>query len=215
MAAMQPFDAIHQALFAFSTRDALEWTSFGLALALYVVLIFHFYRFVAKRDIFERHLTFTHPGIVGLLEDIVLGFLRIIKYGIFFPIISFVWFIGFASLLFLIVQNQTLEQTTLVAIALIAGARILSYYKEDAAQELAKTLPIVILGAALIEPNFFNFEQMYARLLALPALSVTLIHFVVYLSVLELSLRFLLYVKLAIWNDPLSLPKKKKNTNNE
>lgn len=202
-------DAVIDALFVFSVEDALRWTSMGAALALYVFLIYNFYRFVTKRDIFERHLTFTHPGVVGLLEDFVLGFLRVIKYGVLFPIISFVWFIGFASLLFVIVQNQTLEQTTLVAIALIAGARILSYYNQDAAQELAKTLPIVILGAALIEPNFFHFDQMYERLLALPALGITLLHFIVYLAGLELFLRFLYHFKLAVFNDPLSIKTKK------
>jgi hypothetical protein len=202
-------NAVIDALFVFSVDDVLRWTSMGAALALYVFLIYNFYRFVTKRDIFERHLTFTHPGVVGLLEDFVLGFLRVIKYGVLFPIISFVWFIGFASLLFVIVQNQTLEQTTLIAIALIAGARILSYYNQDAAQELAKTLPIVILGAALIEPNFFHFDQMYERLFALPALGVTLLHFVVYLAGLELLLRFLYHFKLAVFNDPLSTKPKK------
>lgn len=202
--------AVLNALFNFSFRDAMGWMASGAALALYVLLIYYFYQFVSKRDIFEKHLTFTHPGVVGLLEDIILGFLRLIKYGIMFPIISFVWFLGFSALLFVIVQNQTLEQTTLVAIALITGARVLSYYREDAAQELAKTLPIVILGAALIEPNFFHFDQLYSRLLALPGLSITLLHFVVYLSGLEMVLRFLLYVKLAIWNDPLSQSTRKK-----
>ncbi len=197
-------DAVSGALFAFSTEDALSWTSMGLALAVYTILIFNFYRFVSKRDIFERHLSFSHPGVVGLLEDIILGLLRVVKYGILFPIVSFVWFLGFASLLFLIVQNQTLEQTTLVAIALIAGTRILSYYNQDAAQELAKTVAIVILGAALIEPNFFHFDQLYQRILALPALGITLLHFVVYLSALELLLRFLYHVKLSIFNDPIS-----------
>lgn len=197
-------DTVSDALFAFSVGDAIQWTSMGLALAAYVVLIFNFYRFVAKRDIFERHLSFSHPGVVGLLEDIVLGFLRLIKYGILFPVISFVWFFGFAALLFLIVQNQTIEQTTLVAIALVAGARILSYYNQDAAQELAKTVAIVILGAALIEPNFFHFDQLYSRILALPALGATLLHFIVYLSGLELILRFLYHIKLAIFNDPLT-----------
>ncbi len=201
-------NAVSTALFAFSFEDALRWTSQGLALALYVVLIYNFYRFVAKRDIFEHHLSFSHPGVVGLVEDIVLGFLRVVKYGILFPIISFVWFLGFSALLFLIVQNQTLQQTTLVAIALVAGARILSYYNQDAAQELAKTVPIVLLGAALIEPNFFHFDQLYQRLFALPALGITLLHFVVYLAMLELILRFLYHVKLAVFNDPLSVKRK-------
>ncbi|MBM3282521.1 MAG: hypothetical protein FJY86_04255 [Candidatus Diapherotrites archaeon] len=210
MSTLPAIDAVVNALFNFSFRDAVGWTASGVALALYVLLIYHFYQFVAKRDIFEKHLTFTHPGVVGLLEDIILGFLRLVKYGIMFPIISFVWFLGFSALLFVIVQNQTLEQTTLVAIALITGARVLSYYRKDAAQELAKTLPIVILGAALIEPNFFHFDQLYTRLFALPGLSITLLHFVVYLSGLEMVLRFLLYVKLAIWNDPLSQSTRKK-----
>ena len=207
MAALFALESVTEALFALSFDDALRWSSYGLALAIYIILIFNFYRFVAKRDIFEQKLTFAHPGVVGLLEDFVLAFLRLIKYGVMFPIISFVWFVGFVVLLFVVTQNQPIQQITLIAIALITGARILSYYNEDAAQELAKTVAIVILGTALVQPDFFQFTQVYQRLLSLPALSVTLLHFIVYLSGLELLMRFLYHLKLAVFNDPISQKK--------
>ncbi len=190
-------------LFSFSFTDALVWTSSALALVVYTFLIFNFYHFVAHRDVFKKEPSFSHPGVVGIMEDVVLGVLRLIHYGVMFPVVSFIWFLGFASLLFLIVQNQTIEQTTLIAISLIVGARILSYYNEDAAQELSKTVAIVILGAALIEPNFFRLDQLYTRALALPALGATLLHFIIYLSILEMSLRLLYHVKRAIFDDEL------------
>ena len=89
MATLFALESVTEALFALSFDDALRWSSYGLALAIYIILIFNFYRFVAKRDIFEQKLTFAHPGVVGLLEDFVLAFLRLIKYGVMFPIISF------------------------------------------------------------------------------------------------------------------------------
>ncbi len=209
MVTEQIMASIEDAFFSFSFADVLQWLSYGLALAAYLILIFFFYRFISHRDIFKKKITFEHPGIVGLMEDLVLSILRLIHYGVLFPIISFLWFFGFAALLFLIVQNQTVHQITLIAIALVTGARLLAYYNEEASQELAKTVPVVILGVALIEPDFFQFELAYERFLALPALSITLLQFIVYLSALELGLRFLYHLKMAVFDDRLGTREKK------
>lgn len=188
-------DSFTSIVFAFSVNNAIEWTAYALALAAYIVLIWHFYHFIAHRDIFKRHLSFSHPGVVGALEDCILFCLRIVKYGILFPLISFIWFGAFAVLLFVVAQNQSMHQIVLVAIGLVSATRILSYYNEDAAQELSKTLPIVILGVALVEPDFFNFNIIQSKLAQLPALSELLVHFILYLIFLELALRVLLHLK--------------------
>ena len=179
----------------FSWTDMGEWFAYTMGLFIYVWLIWHLYRFVATRDIFGKHLSIHHPGVTGFLEDLILGIFRLGKYGILFPIVSFVWFGGYVALLFVVAQNQTVEQITLIAIGLVAAARMLSYYKEDMAQELAKTIAIVILGVALVEPDFFQLELVASRLESVPLLWSSLLPFIVYLSLLELSLRILLWVK--------------------
>lgn len=173
----------------------LDWFTYAGGLFIYIWLIWHFYRFVAHRDIFGKHLSIHHPGITGILEDFILGMFRVGKYGILFPIVSFLWFGGFVALLFVVAQNQTLEQIALISIGLVGAARMLAYYKEDMAQELAKTIPIVILGVALTEPDFFQINLVLSRLESLPALGATLLPFILYLSALELTLRVLLWIK--------------------
>ncbi|MEK6902447.1 MAG: hypothetical protein AABX02_02565 [archaeon] len=193
--AVEFLDSISRFIFSFSLSNALEWTAYALALAGYIILIWHFYHFIARRDIFKRHLSFSHPGVVGAVEDLVLFFLRIVKYGILFPLASFLWFGAFAMLLFVVAQNQNMPQIVWVAIGLVSATRILAYYNEGAAQELSKTLPIVILGVALVEPDFFKFDLVQERLSQLPALTELLVHFILYLIFLELSLRILLHIK--------------------
>lgn len=172
-----------------------EWFTYAGGLFIYIWLIWHFYRFVAHRDIFGKHLSIHHPGITGVLEDFILGMFRVGKYGVIFPIVSFLWFGGFVALLFVVAQNQTLEQIALISIGLVGAARMLAYYKEDMAQELAKTIPIVILGVALTQPDFFQVSLVLSRLESLPALGATLLPFILYLSALELALRVLLWIK--------------------
>ncbi len=175
--------------------DMVQWFTYAAGLFIYVWLIWHFYRFVAHRDIFGKHLSIHHPGITGFLEDFLIGLFRVGKYGILFPIVSFLWFGGFVSLLFVVAQNQTVEQIALISIGLVGAARMLAYYKEEMAQELAKTIPIVILGVALVEPDFFKLELVASRLESLPALGATLLPFILYLSALELTLRIALWIK--------------------
>ncbi len=179
----------------FSWLDMGEWFTYALGLSIYIWLIWHFYRFVATRDLFGKHLSIHHPGLTGFLEDFILGLFRVGKYGILFPIMSFLWFGGFVALLFVVAQNQTIDQIALISIGLVGAARVLAYYKEDMAQELAKTIPIVILGVALVEPDFFQIELVQSRLQSLPELGSTLLPFIVYLSALELALRVLLWIK--------------------
>ncbi|MEK6821342.1 MAG: hypothetical protein AABY11_03010 [archaeon] len=190
-----------ESIFSASGTSSFAWTSIGLwlsyaiVLAVYVTIIWFFYRSVARRDIFAHTLSFKHPGVVGFLEDFILALLRLVKYGIFFPIISFFWFAGFVLLLFFIAQNQPVSQIVLISIAVISGVRILAYYNQDTAQELAKAIPIAILATALAEPEFFNVKSLLERVEFLPELGASLLPFVIYLSLLELTLRIMIYTK--------------------
>ncbi|MDZ4256407.1 MAG: hypothetical protein U1C71_02285, partial [archaeon] len=127
--------AVIDAFFALSWEDVSLWVSYSLALVAYGVLVWHFYRFVAKRDLFPKDLTYYAPGWVGAFEHVVFGLLRFMKYGILFPVMTFFWFAGFTFLLFLVAKFNTLEEITLIAIALISAIRILAYYNEEQARD--------------------------------------------------------------------------------
>jgi hypothetical protein len=190
-----------------SVEQFMVWGAYTFAMVVYGVLIWHFYRFASTRDLFAKDLTIYAPGLVGAVEKVVFGLLRLLKYGIFFPIISFVWFFGFSVLLFMMAQNQTVDHIILIAIALISATRVLAYYNENHARDFAKLIPFAILGVFLVQPDFFSFEQLIERLKVLPQLSTLLLQFIVYLSVLEIILRVLLQVK--IWLFGPSVPESK------
>lgn len=188
-------NAVVNAFFALSWTDVSLWVAYSLALVAYGVLIWHFYRFVAKRDLFPKDLTYYAPGLVGAFEHIVFGLLRFLKYGILFPVMTFFWFAGFTFLLFMVAKFNTIDEITVIAVALISAIRILAYYNEEQSKDFSKMIPFLLLAVFLTEPNFFSFSKLSSRLLETPILFETLLKFVVYLSALELALRILLAVK--------------------
>lgn len=196
-------------IFSFPWDEALGWLSFSLTLALYFLLVWHFYHLLAKRDTFHKDIMHYDPGMAGLFEMIFHAGLKIIKYGVLFPLVSFLWFVGFSVLLFVVAQNQPVQQIALVAIGLISAARILAYYNETIASEFSQTLPIVILSVFLIEPGSFNPDLIAQRVSEIPALGPILFQFVLYLSLLELGLRFLLVVRQRVIGHPGSTAGKK------
>ena len=81
---------------AFSINNILEINPSDIAavayliisIAIYSIIIWHFYRFVAKRDIFK---------ISFRKYSKIFGF---IKYFFLFPFVAFLFFVGFLLLLF-------------------------------------------------------------------------------------------------------------------
>ena len=87
-------------------------------------------------------------------------------YIVLFPIITFVWFIVLAFFVFLISKDMPFDIALFVSMAIIAVVRILSYYREEAAKEIAKMIPYAILSflltsaAVYADPSFFNEKQL-------------------------------------------------------
>jgi hypothetical protein len=89
-----------------------------------------------------------------------------VAYIVLFPVITFVWFIVLAFFVFLISKDMPFEIALFVSMAIIAVVRILSYYRETAASEIAKMIPYAILSllltsaAVYADPNFFTEKQL-------------------------------------------------------
>ena len=104
-----------------------------------------------------------YDRIMALPENILLYG---VAYIAVFPIVTFVWFIVLAFFVFLISKDMPFDIALFVSMAIIAVVRILSYYREEAAKEIAKMIPYAILSflltsaAVYADPSFFNEKQL-------------------------------------------------------
>ena len=119
---------------------------YSLGMAVYGVFIWHFYRFLARKDIFNFHTEkymdkqgkLTFKGVIGFI-------FYFINYLILVPISTFFWFAVLAAFLLFMAKEQPLNQILLVSMAIIAATRITAYYNEDLSRDMAKMLPFTLL----------------------------------------------------------------------
>lgn len=161
-----------------------------LLIVLYSIFIWKFYRFIAKKNIFELNLnkynTSEHPVITKLLA---VSF-YIIEYILVLPFIIFFWFSVFT--LFLILLSESLEINSLLIISatIVAAIRMTSYYKEDLAKDLAKFIPFTFLAISILNPNFFDIERIINHFSQIPGFFSKIIIYLAFIILLEIILRF-------------------------
>jgi hypothetical protein len=178
-----------------------EFIIFTLGIAIYGIIIYNFYRFASKRDIF--HLKFIEKHRIkktGKTHSRVFNFLlSMLKYGLIFPVIVFFWFAGFSLLLFFLSKSISIEMILLISITIVSAIRITSYYKEDLSRDLAKTLPLALLAIALTDPNFFSFDLVWGRVETVSIFIPKMIAYVLFTISIEWILRVMLFVKRKIF----------------
>jgi len=140
----------------------LEFLLFVIGIALYSLFVWYFYRYISKRDLLPK---FFYPISHGKKVTPKLLVAYSACYIAAFPIITFAWFMVLAFFVFLISKEMPFEIALFVSMAIIAVVRILSYYRETAASEIAKMIPYAILSffltsiAVFAEPSFFTEKQ--------------------------------------------------------
>ncbi len=178
------------------SKDLPTLLLFTVAIFLYGVLIYHFYRFVAARDIFGFNLLpFRRDSKRGSGARIFNFFMSLIEYGLILPIVVFIWFAGFSLLLFLMAKEIAIGQILLIAITLVSAIRIAAYYNEDLSRDIAKLLPFVLLGIAIVDPSFFSIPLVQERVASINVFVGMIVVFVVFAILLEWGLRILLAIK--------------------
>src|SRR3989338_6802328 len=184
----------------FLVNNSAEIFLFTMGIAVYGVIVWTFYQKISKRDIFESGIR-RYERRLDVGQKIFKTFLRMVEYGLVFPIISFISFVVLATLLFLLAKNQPVENIFFLAIAVISAARITSYYSEKLSEDISKLLPLALLGVFLVEPNFFSVELFVQRIESLVTFLPQTFGYVLYLVFLEWVLRVLLFFKVLITGD--------------
>lgn len=183
---LDKFFSVQQAAQTFVGDNVWNLITYSISIALYAVFIWHFYKFVARRDVFgwdtER---FERSGVLGKLGH---GVAYFFKYLVAYPVLTFVWFAVFSIFVFMLGSLDSLTAIT-VAFAIVTAIRMTSYYKEEISNEIGKLLPIVLLGAMVVQPGFLQFEPMIDKFLGLTEFLIEIGQFMLISVLIEWVLR--------------------------
>ena len=155
-------DVIESTFFSEDSK-IFSFLLFVIGIAIYSLFVWSFYHFISKRDFLPKSFYPTSVGDMVKPKHLVLSGAA---YIVIFPAITFVWFIVLAFFVFLISKDMPFEIALFVSMSIIAVVRILSYYREVAASEIAKMIPYAILSllltsaAVYADPNFFTEKQL-------------------------------------------------------
>ena len=171
-----------------STIDLL---TFSLGMVAYGIFIWHFYRFIARREIITLPLTkYQTDG-----KKITSLAAYLIKYIIVFPVVITAWFVVYSLFMFFLAPEISGEFVFLIVISLVVAIRIAAYYKEDLAKDLAKMIPFSLLGVFLISTSLFTVEQLLERIDSFVPFIGKIASFILFAMGIEAVLRILFLIK--------------------
>lgn len=125
---------------------------YAAGILLYALVIAALYRVLARRIMFYSQ----QKG--GRIVQ------RTALYIVTFPFVSFGFFLVLAeSLLFMAPEKDPLSVFT-VAMAIVLAVRVAAYISEHAAEDLAKTLPLGLLGVFLVTDEVTSLTDSFQKM---------------------------------------------------
>lgn len=160
-----------------------------IGIVIYSIFVFHFYRFIARKDIFRLNLNqynrLRHPFFAKLLRVVF----YIIEYILLFPLFAMFWFAIIAVFLSFMMQETVASHILLISIALVGAVRITAYYNEELSKDLAKMLPFALLGIYIIDVSILTFSKFPEFLKQIPPNLDLLLNYLIFIILLEFVLR--------------------------
>ena len=204
-------DPLSQIMKPFQEGRAFEFLLFITGLAVFSIFVWYFYRFISKRELIPRFhkAKIENTSKIQFLTYVVLNIIS-------FPIIVFVWFALYSSLIFLLSEDLPFNLIMFVSMSLIGVIRITSYFKEELAKDVGKTIPFAMLGMFLTagtlfaDPNFLSPEKITEALIEFQNKIPEMIDAIVVISIIEGVLRGSFFVR-RLMVSKYSLKKSKRN----
>jgi hypothetical protein len=159
----------------------------AVLIAIYSVAIYHFYRYIARRDCFKP-INREHTKTLGFF-----------KYFCLFPVIAVIFFLGFSMMLLFMAKEISLDLVLSTSFAIVIAIRICSYYSEDLSRDVAKMLPFALLGIFLVSPSYFVFEDIINKFNSLPELINIATRYILFIVIVEWILRAMLTIRCSIF----------------
>ena len=172
-------------------RNIFNLAIYAIAMVLYAVVIWYFYRNLAKRRLFNVDLK--QPGYVteGFFQSVWKFFIFLFTSIFVFPVVSFVWFLILSAFLLFLSKSYDVAQILLMSITIIAAARITAYYNEDLSKDVAKLIPFALLGIFIVDHSYFSIEATLHKFYSVPSYLHMILQYLISIVVLEFILRIL------------------------
>ena len=191
------FEEITTNLAAGSTIYDLALYIFGMV--VYAIFVWHFYRFIAKREILPVATGFRDESGNFSAKKISL---YVAGHIFLFPFIIWIWFMVYSFFMFVLAKDMPLGVILLISISVIGATRITSYYREDLAKDVGKLLPFALLGVFLTSSaffsettNFFSLQDFENRIEEIPQFISRIVEFVTLVVAIEIILRISFLIK--------------------
>ena len=168
-----------------------------LGIAIYGVVIFKFYRFLARRDLIELKWHHKYNWDEGFGKRLLKALLYILEHIIIVPIIVFFWFAIMAAIL-LFLSNNNPELIMLISMAIVGAVRITAYYNEDLSKDLAKLVPFALLGVFIVDIAIISLANVVAKAKAFLMVTDTLVFYLLFVVGVELIMRIIFALYAAI-----------------
>ena len=166
-----------------------------IGIVLYSAFVFKFYRFLASKDLIDADFSQYSRGFTGFMKRFVDGILLIIQNILFAPFLISFWVLILAVILTLLSGGDDLYWNVLVATSVVGSVRVISYFSEDLARDVAKMLPFAVLGVFLVDAGSFNWDAVSILWGQLDEFAVSFASSMTLVVLLEAALRILSTVK--------------------
>jgi len=180
----------------------LTFLLFVIGIAIYALFVWYFYRYISKRDLFpkffyilEKQEKYTKAKLVSFVGIYIFSF----------PVIIFIWFTVLAFFVYLVAEEMPMYLAIFVSMSIIAVVRILAYYREEAAKEIAKMIPYAILAffltsvAVYQDPHFFTEKDLGSVPSKFMESLEGIVFAVVVISIFEFAFRIGFIIKRRLW----------------
>jgi hypothetical protein len=142
------------------TDQALPAFAAIIGIVIYSTFVFKFYRFLAKKDLIDADFSQYSDGFTGFMKRLIDGLLLIVQNILFAPFLISFWVLILAVILTLLSGGDDLYWNVLVATSVVGSVRVISYFSEDLARDVAKMLPFAVLGVFLVDSGSFNWKAV-------------------------------------------------------
>ncbi len=161
----------------------------AIVITIYVVFVWKFYRFLAKKDIVEIHLWEYIKTEHNILKKFFASILYLVEYIIVMPFLVFFWYLVFCVFLLFLAREQSIANVLLIGMAIVAAVRISAYLSEDLSKDVAKLLPFTLLAFFILTPGFFSFAGIFDRIKEIPSFFRQILYYIIFVVALEFIMR--------------------------
>lgn len=163
----------------------------SILIVIYAVLIWKFYRWIAKKNLISLNLNKYNRSEHPLVAKTLAAIFYFLEYLVILPFLVFFWFLVFTVFLILLTDGIELDRILIISATVIAAIRMTAYYKEDLSRDIAKLLPFTILGVSITQSTSFSFEKVLGQIFAIPNFFGHIASYLFFILVIEFVLRIL------------------------